>query len=103
MGKYFNKENYPFNTKEIFGFSSSLPKSLPIPNYGQVNQGYGGMSRILSPTQQPEQVQPVPILTPAGKSSNLFYMVKYYFFFRLFRSSLSWSSSRSCYSIRKWS
>jgi hypothetical protein len=78
MGKYFNKENCPFDTEEIFGFSSSLPKSLPIPSYGQVNPGYGGLSRILSLDQQ---VQPVQTLTPAGKSPNLFYMVKYYFFF----------------------
>jgi hypothetical protein len=51
--------------KSLTSYGSSLPKSLPIPNYGKVNQGYGGMSRILSPTQQPEQVQPVPTLTPA--------------------------------------
>jgi hypothetical protein len=49
----------------LSSYGSSLPKSLPVQSYGQVNQGYGGMSRILSPDQQPAQVQPVQILTPA--------------------------------------
>jgi len=51
------QQNVP---KSLSSYGSSLPKSLPIPNYGQVNQGYGGMSRSLLPVQQPEQ-----ILTPA--------------------------------------
>ena len=89
----------------ILIFSSSLPKTLPIQNYGQHNQGYGGMSRLLKFDQQPEQVQQVQqmqTLTPAGKILYLFYLVKYYFL-GLSRSSLSRSTTRNCYSIRKWS
>ena len=74
MGKYFNKENF-FIKKTFFSSSSfvspPLTRTLPV-------QGYGSMSRIGQFEQPIQPVQPTPILTPAGKISNIFYARKYY-------------------------
>jgi hypothetical protein len=78
-----------------------VQKSLPIQSYGQVSQGYGGMPLISQFDQQQQQVPQAPVLTPAGKIS-IFFIRKFYLNI-FFRSSLSWSKSRNCHSIGKWS
>jgi hypothetical protein len=53
-------------------------QQLPVQSYGQVSQGYGGVPLIRQLDQQQQPVPQVPVLTPAGKILNFFYLRKFY-------------------------
>jgi hypothetical protein len=51
-----------------YGSALSTPtvtRTLPVPNYGQISQGYGSVPFVRQFDQPIQEVQPVPISTPA--------------------------------------